>query len=296
LQQGSEHPLAQAVLAEAQARGITPAPAKELMTIAGRGVQAEVGGRRLALGSSRWLQELNITPSDMAGHEAAQAASAARDQGHSVSWLVDLDQHQALAMLAFGDTLRPSAAPTVARLRGMGLRTVLLSGDNPGAARAVAEALGLDDWQAEVLPEDKVARVRALREAGEVVAMVGDGINDAPALAAADVGMAMSGGTEVAMQAAGITLMHSDPARVADAIEISRRTVRTLRRGLFWAFAYNVVGIPLAAAGLLTPMAAGAAMALSSVSVVLNALSLRRWRPADTAAAKASLAEEPSKP
>ncbi len=294
LQQGSEHPLAQAVLAQAQAQGVTAAPAKNRVAVAGRGVQAEMGGHHLALGSSRWLQELNINPSDAGWGEAAQAAEAARNQGHSVSWLVDLDQRQALAMLAFGDTLRPSAAPTVARLRSMGLRTVLLSGDNPGAARAVADALGLDDWQAEVLPEDKVARVRALRDAGEVVAMVGDGINDAPALAAADVGMAMSGGTEVAMQAAGITLMHSDPARVADAIEISRRTVRTLRRGLFWAFAYNVVGIPLAAAGLLTPMAAGAAMALSSVSVVLNALSLRRWRPIVAAKATPSAPSAPT--
>lgn len=275
LQQTSEHPLAQAVLMFAQARGIEPAAAQDFVVVAGRGVQARVQGRALALGSSRWLEELGI-PSTEAW---AQAAQAARARGHSVSWLMDLSQQQVLALLAFGDAPRPGAAAAVARLRAMGLRTVLLSGDNPGAAGAVATALGLDDWRADMLPEDKVGQVRALRAKGEVVAMVGDGINDAPALAAADVGMAMSGGTEVAMQAAGITLMHSDPALVAHAIDISRRTVRTLRRGLFWAFAYNVVGIPLAAAGLLTPMAAGAAMALSSVSVVLNALSLRRWRP-----------------
>jgi Cu+-exporting ATPase len=165
----------------------------------------------------------------------------------------------------------------------------MLTGDNAGSAAAVAHELGISDWRANVLPGDKAAAVQALRlgdrdgalrSRDHVVAMVGDGINDAPALAAADVGIAMSSGTDVAMQVAGITLMRGDPGLVADALDISRRTYATLRRGLFWAFVYNLVGIPLAAFGLLNPVIAGAAMALSSVSVVANALLLRRWRPA----------------
>ena len=156
---------------------------------------------------------------------------------------------------------------------------MLISGDTKAAARTAALALGIDDVQAEVLPADKAAHVAALRAEGGVVAMVGDGVNDAPALAAADIGFAMGTGTDVAMHAAGITLMRGDPALVADAIDLSRRTWAKLRQGLFWAFAYNVLGIPVAAAGFLDPMLAGGAMALSSVSVVLNALSLRRWKP-----------------
>ncbi len=184
-------------------------------------------------------------------------------------------------LVAFGDAVKPGAAQAIARLRAAGIRTVMLTGDNPGAAAQVARALGLDEFQAEVLPEDKAARVTALkRDGAAVVAMVGDGINDAPALAAADVGIAMSTGTDVAMHAAGITLMRGDPALVADALVVSHRTVHKIRQNLFWAFIYNVIGIPLAAAGLLNPVVAGAAMAFSSVSVVGNALLLRRWHPA----------------
>jgi Cu+-exporting ATPase len=160
----------------------------------------------------------------------------------------------------------------------------MLTGDNRGSAGAVAQSLGIDAVRAEVLPEDKAEAVRAFREDGTVVAMVGDGINDAPALAAADVGIAMSTGTDVAMHAAGITLMRGDPLLVVDALDISRRTYGKIRQNLFWAFVYNIVGIPLAAFGLLSPVIAGAAMAFSSVSVVSNALLLRRWRPASAAA------------
>jgi P-type Cu+ transporter len=162
------------------------------------------------------------------------------------------------------------------------VRSVLVTGDNRGSARAVAAQIGIDDVRAEVLPGDKAAVVSGLRAGlaqGSKVAMVGDGINDAPALAAADVGLAMSTGTDVAMQTAGITLMRGDPALVAQAVSISRATTRKIRQNLFWAFVYNAVGIPLAAFGLLSPVLAGAAMALSSVSVVTNALTLRRWRP-----------------
>lgn len=173
----------------------------------------------------------------------------------------------------------------MARLRALGVDTVMLTGDNRGSAEAVARELGITDVRAEVLPGDKAAAVAQLRAHGQVVAMVGDGINDAPALAAADVGIAMSTGTDVAMESAGLTLMRGDPCLVADAIDVSRRTWATIRRGLFWAFAYNVVGIPLAAFGLLNPVLAGAAMAFSSVSVVGNALLLTRWRPARQGAA-----------
>jgi Cu+-exporting ATPase len=199
--------------------------------------------------------------------------------GRSIAWLATAEG-EVLALLGFGDAVKPGAAAAVARLRGMGIRTVLLSGDNRAAAGTAAAALGIDEVRAEVLPGGKADEIAALRRDGGVVAMVGDGVNDAPALAAADVGFAMGTGTDVAMQAAGVTLMRGEPGLVADAIDLSRRTWAKLRQGLFWAFAYNVLGIPVAAAGYLDPMLAGGAMALSSVSVVLNALSLRRWRPA----------------
>ncbi|MCW5749238.1 MAG: HAD-IC family P-type ATPase, partial [Alphaproteobacteria bacterium] len=171
------------------------------------------------------------------------------------------------------------APDAIRRLRGLGVRTVMLTGDNAGSARAAADRLGIDEVQAEILPADKAAALAHLKSGGKVVAMVGDGVNDAPALAAADVGIAMSTGTDVAMHAAGITLMRGDPALVADAIGVSRRTWAKIRQNLFWAFVYNLLGVPLAAAGLLSPVIAGAAMAASSVSVVSNALLLRRWRP-----------------
>jgi Cu+-exporting ATPase len=175
--------------------------------------------------------------------------------------------------------LKPSAGQAVARLKQLGVKTVLLTGDNRGSAAAVGTALGIDEVVAEVLPGDKADKVAALKREGRRVAMVGDGINDAPALAAADVGVAMATGTDVAMHAAGVTLMRGDPALVADAIDVSRRTYSKIRQNLFWAFIYNIVGLPLAAFGLLNPVIAGAAMAFSSVSVVSNALLLRRWKP-----------------
>jgi P-type Cu+ transporter len=170
----------------------------------------------------------------------------------------------------------------VQSLHRQGVRSVLVTGDNRGSAQAVATQLGIDEVRAEVLPEDKANIVGELKRDGATVAMVGDGINDAPALAAADVGIAMATGTDVAMHAAGVTLMRGNPALVADAIDISRRTYRKIRQNLFWAFIYNVVGIPLAALGMLSPVIAGAAMAFSSVSVVANALMLRRWKGTNT--------------
>jgi len=275
LQAGSEHPLARAVTTLAGERGITAPVATEVRALPGRGIVGVVAGQALQLGS----EALRISLNADAGALHADAERL-RGEGRTVSWLVDTNQRHVLGLVAFGDALKPGAADAIARLRKAGIRTVMLTGDNAGAAARVAGQLGLDEVQAEVLPEDKAARVAALKRSGDaVVAMVGDGINDAPALAAADVGIAMSTGTDVAMHAAGITLMRGDPALVADALAVSHRTVRKIRQNLFWAFIYNVIGIPLAAAGLLNPVVAGAAMAFSSVSVVSNALLLRRWHP-----------------
>ncbi len=276
LQKTSEHPLARAVMDKVREDRILVPPAQGAMALAGRGLQATVNERLLHLGSSRLLRELGADAGVLAKHAVALEAS-----GRTLSWLVagQPGGSTVLGLLAFGDPVKASARQAVAQLHQLGLETVMLTGDNRGSAQAVARELGIGQVRAEVLPGDKAAVVQQLRAAGQVVAMVGDGINDAPALAGADVGIAMSTGTDVAMEAAGITLMRGDPRLVADALDLSRRTVATIRRGLFWAFAYNVLGIPLAAFGLLNPMVAGAAMALSSVSVVGNALWLRRWRP-----------------
>ena len=274
LQAGSEHPLARAVLEESAARSVPPQPARAQQALPGRGIAGEVAGETWWLGNRRLMNENGV---DTAALDARAAEHEAA--GRSVSWLARARDHHALGLLAFGDAVKPSAAAGVARLREQVITTVMLTGDNRGAAEAVARELGLDTVLAEVLPADKAAHVSQLKTAGNTVAMVGDGINDAPALAAADVGIAMSSGSDVAMHTAGITLMRGDPALVADAIDISQRTYAKIRQNLFWAFVYNVVGIPLAAFGFLNPVIAGAAMAFSSVSVVTNALTLKRWRP-----------------
>ncbi|WBY01318.1 heavy metal translocating P-type ATPase [Ramlibacter tataouinensis] len=276
LQAGSEHPLARAVVNAAQEQSIAVPASEGVKAVAGRGVSGRLEGRELRLGSTRWMAELGIDTGPLAA-VAAQAQSS----GQTVSWLAEAGAApRLLGMLAFGDTLKASAAEAIALLHRLGVRTALVSGDNAGAAGAVARQLGMDDVRAEVLPQDKARIIGELKAGHGTVAMVGDGINDAPALAAADVGIAMSTGTDVAMHAAGITLMRGDPALVADAIDISHRTYAKIRQNLFWAFVYNVVGIPLAAFGLLSPVLAGAAMAFSSVSVVTNALLLRRWKGA----------------
>jgi Cu+-exporting ATPase len=274
IQAGSEHPLAHAVLAATGKRGLAVPAATEVRAHAGRGVAATVEGRALRLGSSRFMSELSVPLGKLAGR-----AEQLQSEGRTVSWLAEIAATpKLLGLLAFGDAPKPGAAAAIRRLHAQGIRTALISGDNRGSAEAVARLLGIDIVHAEVLPEDKAAIVSQLKAQGTRVAMVGDGINDAPALAAADVGIAMSTGTDVAMHAAGITLMRGDPALVGDAIDISRRTYAKIRQNLFWAFVYNVVGIPLAAFGLLSPVIAGAAMAFSSVSVVGNALLLRRWK------------------
>ncbi|MES2103563.1 MAG: heavy metal translocating P-type ATPase [Pseudomonadota bacterium] len=275
IQNGSEHPLARAIVDAAQARGIQPLPAAKVTALPGRGLSAVVDGLDLRLGSARLMQELGIDLGALSSQELQMEA-----QGLTVSWLAELEPAtQLLAVVAFGDEIKATARAGIDRLHALKIKVMMLTGDNQGSASAVGRLLDIDQVYAQMLPADKTARIEELKSQGQVVAMVGDGINDAPALAAAQVGIAMASGTDVAMQAAGITLMRGDPALVADAIDISRRTYNKIRQNLFWAFIYNLVGIPLAAFGLLNPMIAGAAMAFSSVSVISNALLLRRWKP-----------------
>ncbi len=276
LQRGSEHPLAKAVLDACAERGLAPAAVSDSRALSGRGIAGRLGERALALGNQRLLEESGLD----AGALAAPA-SAWEDEGRTLSWLIEQSpQPHVLGLFAFGDTLKHGALQAIEQLKARQIGSHLLTGDNRGSARVVAEALGIGDVHAQVLPADKAAIVAELKTRG-VVAMVGDGINDAPALAAADIGIAMGGGTDVAMHAAGITLMRGDPRLVPAALEISRKTYAKIRQNLFWAFVYNLIGIPLAAFGLLNPVLAGAAMALSSVSVVSNALLLKTWKPKD---------------
>jgi len=293
LQQHSEHPLAEAIREAASEQGLASLKIGEFEALPGRGVQgvllssqkeskntakndvdalvSQEGPTRLRIGSPPWFRELGI---DL---EAADAQICALEEEGSVM-LLQVEQ-DLLALLAVSDPPRPEAREAVERLLQKGLQCAMFSGDNPRTAAAVASKVGITFVRAELLPEDKATEIQRLQESGQKVAMVGDGINDAPALAVADLGVAMGGGTEVAMQTAGITLMRPDPRLVATAIELSRATTRKIRQNLFWAFFYNLIGLPLAAFGLLSPMIAGAAMAFSSVSVVGNALLLKGFRP-----------------
>jgi len=293
LQSGSEHPLARAVVSAAKARGLSWQAPQDVHAVAGRGTEGLVAGAAYLIGSLRWLDELGV------GLGPLQTQAQRLQQGGATLSALAERRPGGLALralMAFADEPKPGARAALAALRARGLRVVMISGDNRGAALAMGERLGLhaDEVMAEVLPGDKAAKIAELMQGkthplggqrstrsdkrGGTVIMVGDGVNDAPALAAADVGMAMGTGTDVAMHAAGVTLMRGDLSLVEGAIDISHRTVMKIRQNLFWAFAYNVAGIPLAALGYLNPMLAGAAMALSSVSVMSNALLLKRWR------------------
>ncbi len=273
LQAGSDHPLAKAVSTVAKRDHLQLQSVQNLQTLAGRGLSAEINTQTYLLGNNRLMQEQNVNL------EALIARSIQLEQqGRTVSWLATAQESRLLGLIAFGDQIKPSAASAVAKLQRMGIKAAMLTGDNAGAANLVAQALSIDIVQAGLLPAEKVGYIQSLKKQHEVVAMVGDGLNDAPALAAADVGIAMSTGTDVAMHTAGITLMRGDPSLVADAIDLSKLTYHKIQQNLFWAFIYNVIAIPLAALGFLSPMIAGAAMAVSSVSVVLNSLMLRRWR------------------
>ncbi len=276
LQRGSEHPLAKAVLDVCHEWQLKLDEIENSHALSGRGIAGTVQGHELVLGNRRLLEESGLPMGDLA--ESARIWEA---EGRTLSWLIERapDPH-VIGLFAFGDSLKPGTDEAVRELNARGITSHLLTGDNRGSAQVVAKALGIHDVHAEVLPADKSATVMQLKS-HNVVAMVGDGINDAPALAAADIGIAMGSGTDVAMQAAGITLMRGDPRLVPAALDISRRTYAKIRQNLFWAFVYNLIGIPLAALGYLNPVLAGAAMALSSVSVVSNALLLKTWKPKD---------------
>ena len=271
LEQGSAHPLAKAVLVAASAEGILPAPMTHFAAVPGKGVQGVVADASVTsmLGSLEYLAGNGVV--------IPQAAYATM-QSAGKTLIAVASGESALGILALADAVRPSSG-AVARLRSAGIDVVMLTGDNAATARAVAAAVGITDFRAGVLPADKADAVRALKSRGVVTGMVGDGVNDAPALAAADVSFAIGAGSDIAIEAADVTLIRNDLDAVVDAILLSRATLRKIRQNLFFAFAYNVLGIPLAAAGLLNPVIAGAAMAASSVSVVGNALLLKRWRP-----------------
>jgi Cu+-exporting ATPase len=270
LEQGSQHPLAEAILRHAAAQGVTIRTISDFTTIAGKGVSASIDGEQVYLGSLNFLAASNIplTEAD---------ARALLGQGKTVIGVGTRTRF--LGLIAIADRIRDDSAAAVHRLQQMHIEVVMLTGDNPQTAQAVADQAGITRFVAEVMPQDKAQEVARQKAQGKVVGMAGDGINDAPALSAADVGFAISSGSDIAIEAADVTLMHNSLISVADAISLSRATLRKIRQNLFFAFIYNVLGIPLAALGLLNPVIAGAAMAMSSVSVVSNALLLKRWKP-----------------
>jgi Cu+-exporting ATPase len=280
LQQGSTHPLATAIHTAAGAKHLAAEGVTGIRSLAGRGLTGIHDGTAIWLGNRRLIEELGVPAARLDALLARHGMP-----GSTQSWLAERRDGSVrlLGLLQFRDTVKSTARAAVNALHGLGVRTLMITGDTQQSAAVIAAATGLDSVRAEVLPEHKAAIVAELQQGGVHVAMVGDGVNDAPALATADVGIAMGAGTDVAMETAGITLMKSDPLRVADAIGISKSTYRKIRQNLFWAFAYNLLGIPLAAFGLLSPVVAGTAMAFSSASVVGNALLLRYWRPATAA-------------
>ena len=271
LQSGSEHPLAHAAKSYATEKAVTVLNAKSISAVVGKGLKGQVAESEYVLGSKLLMNEMEMG--------VFEALSLERQKlGETVSFLGDVSRRKVVAMMSFRDQARPEAILAIQRLKKLDIKSVMLTGDNYEAARVIAREIGIDELRAEVLPEHKAEEIAKLKKSGAIVAMVGDGLNDAPALAISDVGIAMGSGTDVAMEAAGITLMRSNPSLVVDAIGISRRTYRKIQENLFWAFIYNLIGVPLAALGYLSPVIAGAAMALSSVSVVSNALLLKRWK------------------
>ncbi|GAA2617168.1 heavy metal translocating P-type ATPase [Actinomadura fulvescens] len=289
LEDASEHPIAQAIAKGATERVGTLATVEDFANIEGLGVQGVVDGHGVLVGRpqllAEWSQHL---PSDL--EEAMTTAQALGHTAVAVGW-----DGAARAVITVADQVKPTSAEAIGQFKALGLRPVLLTGDNETVARTVADAVGIEEVIAEVLPQDKVDVVKRLQSEGHTVAMVGDGVNDAAALAQADLGLAMGTGTDVAIEASDLTLVRGDLRAAADAIRLSRRTLATIKGNLFWAFAYNLAAIPLAAAGLLTPMIAGGAMAFSSVFVVTNSLRLRRFKPLSTGAAPATGSQTPAK-
>jgi Cu+-exporting ATPase len=271
LEQGSEHPLARAVLKRAQSAGLALPVVSGFKATPGVGVEATVEGRSLRLGAPEWFPESSVS--------LAQLETL---QGEGKTVVVLAEGATPLALLAIADPLRETSPAAVARLQALGVRVVMLTGDNPVTAAAIARRAGIADFRAGISPAGKAEAVNTLKTDSAVVAMVGDGINDAPALAAADVSFAMGAGSDAAIEVADITLVRGDLHGVADAIRLSRATLGKIRQNLFWAFIYNLLGIPLAAFGMLNPVVAGAAMAMSSVSVVSNSLLLKRWKAQST--------------
>ncbi len=269
LEQGSQHPLAQAILARAKAAGIDLPAISQFQSIPGKGVSAEIEGASHYLGSPLFITENGLTPD-------VEILGKMQTQGKTV--VIVANRSAILGYIAIADPLRASSAQAVARLQNMGIEVIMLTGDNLATAQAIAHEAGIERFHAEVLPQHKAEEIQKIKAQGNVVGMVGDGINDAPALAAADVSFAIGAGSDVAIEAADITLMRNDLNGVADAISLSRATLGKIRQNLFFAFIYNVLGIPLAAFGMLSPVIAGAAMAMSSVSVVSNSLLLKKWK------------------
>lgn len=269
IQAGSEHPLAHAVISKAQNKSISYQGAKNVKSLPGLGVSGVIDETLYGIVSKRFFTEDSLLLKEALAYE---------EQGETVSFLVKMEERKILGTVTFKDTIKASSYQTVKELHKQGIKTLILSGDNYGSVKSVAQELGIDEIRAEVLPEHKAQVIEEIKSRGEVVAMIGDGVNDAPALVAADVGIAMSTGTDVAVQSAGITLMRGNPLLIPDAISVSKRTYNKIKQNLFWAFIYNVIGIPLAALGYLNPIIAGGAMAFSSVSVVTNSLLLRSWK------------------
>jgi Cu+-exporting ATPase len=274
LEQGSEHPLAKAVLERAGGMNIRSQRVTDFTAVTGSGIAAHIDGTKYFSGSPKFLR------SHGAKIEDADIGTL-QTEGKTIIAIAAVanDIPQIMGYLAIADRLRDTSAQAVKRLQSMGIEVIMLTGDNPTTAAAIALQTGISNYRAEVLPQDKAAEVEKLRSSGKFTGMVGDGINDAPALAAADVSFAIGAGSDIAIKTADITLMRNDLMSAADAISLSRATLSKIRQNLFFAFIYNILGIPLAAAGLLNPVIAGAAMAMSSVSVVSNSLLLKRWKP-----------------
>jgi len=267
LQKGSEHPLARAILKKAEEQKVVMQKSSEVKAIIGMGIEGTINGTKYLLASKKNLTS-PIYNELIKKHEAL---------GETMSFLIQ--DSKLLAMVSFKDQIKNESFASIQKLKNLGIKSIMLTGDNQGCAAEIAKEAGIDDFFAEIFPQDKANIIQNYKKQGEITAMIGDGINDAPSLLLADVGIAMGSGTDVAMHSAGITLIRSNPLLIPDAIDLSRKTFSKIKQNLFWAFFYNVIGIPLAAFGYLNPMLAGLAMAMSSVSVIMNALLLRKWRP-----------------